>query len=184
MRYFPAANVPELGGLPTNSLQVMRFATRSIYFIPSISKDGKHLIYHRAADGEVQLFRLELNTGKSIALTAAHDPDCAWTPWDTDPGQGVLDHRSALNVARDEVLYFAQGQARVVHLETLADRLLFELPPGRKASCEPGMGMDGTPYTMLLRIAVCTTNWGEAPTAKSALSLRSVINVGNSRVHP
>ncbi len=113
------------------------------YFIPSLTRDGRFLVYHRAAAGEVQLYRLDLATGESQALTAADDPDCAWTPWDTDPGRGVLDHRSSLNVARDEVAYFAHGEARTVHVRTLEERLLFRLPPGRKATGQNCFSPDG-----------------------------------------
>jgi hypothetical protein len=113
------------------------------YFIPSISRGGRYLVYHRAAAGEVQLWRLDLGTGEHTALTRADDRDCAWTPWDTDPGRGVLDHRSVLNVACDEVIYFARGEARAVRLETLEDRSLFALPPGRKATGQNCCSPDG-----------------------------------------
>ncbi|MCF7837303.1 MAG: oligogalacturonate lyase family protein [Candidatus Marinimicrobia bacterium] len=113
------------------------------YFIPSITRDGRHLVYHRNGGGEVQLYRLNLATGAHAALTAADDPEPGWRPWDTDPGRGVLDHRSALNVARNEVIYVARGEARAVDVETLADRALFRLPPGRKATGQNCVSPDG-----------------------------------------
>ncbi len=113
------------------------------YFIPSLSHDSRYLVYHRAGDGEVQLHRLDLLTGKTLALTTADDPHAGWMPWDTDPGKGILDHRSVLNVARNEVIYFAHNEARIVHLDTLADRLLFRLPAGRIATGQNCVSPDG-----------------------------------------
>jgi hypothetical protein len=119
------------------------------YFIPSISRDDRYLVYHKALDGEVQLHRLDLATGDSLQLTHATHPYTQWIPWCTDAGRGVLDHRSALNVARDEVIYFDGNVARAVHLhgqtqQTLIDRVLFTLPPDRLATGQNCVSPDGT----------------------------------------
>ncbi|WP_157837145.1 hypothetical protein [Geminisphaera colitermitum] len=113
------------------------------YFIPSLSRDSRYLVHHRAGDGQVQLHRLDLLTGENLALTAADDPNAGWMPWDNDPGKGILDHRSVLNVARNEVIYFAHGEAHAVHLDTLVDRFLFRLPAGRIATGQNCVSPDG-----------------------------------------
>lgn len=41
------------------------------FFIPTITRDSRYLIYHRAAGGEVQLHRLDLASGESRQLTRA-----------------------------------------------------------------------------------------------------------------
>jgi hypothetical protein len=106
------------------------------YFIPSLSRDGRYLVHHRYEQGEVQLWRLDLQTGQEAQLAHASGGDHAdWRPWQREPGlRGVLDYRGVLNVARDLVIYFDGRQARAVNLLTLRDEgLLFELPEGREA---------------------------------------------------
>jgi len=107
------------------------------YFIPSITRDGRYLIYHRAVKREVQLHRLDLTTAESKQLTQATVEDAGWYPWDApSPGKGVLDHRSVLNVARGKVIYFTGNdgrEARIVDVNTGKNLTLFELPEGREA---------------------------------------------------
>jgi len=113
------------------------------YFIPSITADGRYLIYHRAAQSEIQLYRLDLTTAESTRLTHAQAPATHWIPWCVDSGRGVLDHRSVLNVARGEVVYFDDQQARVVDVQTLDDRVLFTLPQDRIAIGQNCVTPDG-----------------------------------------
>ena len=107
------------------------------YFIPSITKDLRYLMYHQSNEGVVQLYRLDLHTGQSVQITEATVVDSSWYPWDSHGKQkGVLDHRSVLNVAMNKVVYFTgrQGrEARVIDIGTLAENFLFELPEGREA---------------------------------------------------
>ncbi len=103
------------------------------FFIPTITQDNKYLIYHKAEDGEVQIHRLNLQTGQSVQLTHATCPDTQWRPWCVNSGRGVLDHRSVLNVARGLVVYFDGNKVRSVNVETLKDEPLFVLPADRDA---------------------------------------------------
>jgi hypothetical protein len=103
------------------------------YFIPSITRDERFLIYHRAEAGNLQLYRLDLATAESVRLTNATSPDTQWRPWCVSSGHGVLDHRSVLNVARNQVVYFDGPVARSVDVETRTEETLFELPPDRDA---------------------------------------------------
>jgi hypothetical protein len=103
------------------------------FYIPSMTADERYLIYHRAAQGQVQLYRLDLSTGESRQITFASYPDTQWRPWCTDAGVGVLDHRSVLNVVRGEVIYFDGSDVHAVNVYTLEDRLLFSLPESREA---------------------------------------------------
>lgn len=103
------------------------------YFIPTLTQDAKYLIYHRAAGGQLQLFRLNLASGESVQLTHASCPDTQWRPWCVDSGRGVLDHRSVLNVARGLVVYFDGNHVHAVDVETLQDQRLFDLPADRDA---------------------------------------------------
>lgn len=102
------------------------------YFIPSITKDAKYLIHHRAEDGQVQLYRLNLATGKSVQMTHADCPETQWRHWCVESGRGVLDHRSVLNVPRGLVIYFNGNRVRSVDVETLQDELLFVMSEDRE----------------------------------------------------
>jgi hypothetical protein len=102
------------------------------FYIPTITADERYLIYHRATGGQVQLWRLELATGESRQLTYATSPETQWRPWCTDPGVGVLDHRSVLNLPRHEVIFFDGNDAYAVHVESLECRHLFTVPPERE----------------------------------------------------
>ena len=114
------------------------------YFIPTITKDLRRLIYHSTESGTIQMHRLDLTTGESVQLTKGDTKQMGW--WGSPGGVGVLDHRSVLNVARDQVIYFAGPdgrQVRQVDLKTLKDTLLFELPEGRKAIAQNACTPDG-----------------------------------------
>ncbi|MCU0959536.1 MAG: oligogalacturonate lyase family protein [Pirellulaceae bacterium] len=103
------------------------------YFIPTLTRDGRFLVYHRAGAGELQLYRLDLATAESVRLTNASCVDTVWRPWCVDSGRGVLDHRSVLNVPRNLVVYFDGNEARAVDIESLEDRSLFRIPGDRDA---------------------------------------------------
>ncbi|MCS7237005.1 MAG: hypothetical protein NZ899_01890 [Thermoguttaceae bacterium] len=125
--------LPKTGRLALQLTEGEGFTYPLYFYIPSITRDERLLVYHRAAQGEVQLWRLELATGENCQLTHATWPDTQWRPWCTDAGRGVLDHRSVLNVVRDEAIYFDGPEVRAVNVFTLEDRHLFSLPPGREA---------------------------------------------------
>lgn len=129
------------------------------YFIPSITRDGRYLIYHRAAEGELQLARLELASGISVPLTHASCADTQWRPWCIDSGRGVLDHRSVLNVARNQVIYFDGNQVRQVDVENLEDRPLFAIPADRDPYGQNCTTPDGQ-WFVYLHVPKGST-WGE-----------------------
>jgi hypothetical protein len=130
---FQRSKAPETGRLVVQLTSGEGFTYPLYFYIPTITRDGKYLIYHRAARGEVQLYRLNLATGKTRQLTFAQCPDTQWRPWCIDSGRGVLDHRSVLNVVRGLVVYFDGNDVRAVAVETFEDKLLFTLPQNREA---------------------------------------------------
>jgi hypothetical protein len=108
------------------------------YFIPSLTDDGRTLIYHRAGQGEVQLYKLDLGTGESVQLTHGSAPETRWIPWCVESGRGILDHRSVLDPASGRVIYFDGNDVRLVNarppsLGAPQDRRLFKLPEDRVA---------------------------------------------------
>jgi len=113
------------------------------YFVPSLTGDGRYLVFHRAKDGEVQLHRLDLATGEELQLTAGTAPDAWWRPWCSDPGSGILDFRSALSPVGGEVVYFDGGSVRAADVITGRSRDLFELPADRLAIGQNCVTPDG-----------------------------------------
>ena len=113
------------------------------YFIPTITDDGTHLVYHRAEKGDVQLHVLDLASGESVQLTHAASPQSRWVPWCVDSGTGVLDHRSVLDTSTGQLIYFDSNDVRCVKLDATNDRLLFSLPDDRIAIGQNCMSPDG-----------------------------------------
>jgi len=116
------------------------------YFIPSMTRDLKFLVYHRAEAGEVQLHRLNLQTGESVRITKGDTPKTGWDNWCTEAGRGVLDHRSVLSVAAGQVVYFTGekgDEVRAVDLATLKHTALFTLPEGYRAAGQNCITPDG-----------------------------------------
>jgi len=114
------------------------------YFIPTVSADGGRLVFHRAWDGQVQLFVLDLASGEERQLSHGDTPETGWLPWDGEHGRGVLDHRSVLNVAREEVYFVDRGAFWSVALDGGEPRQLFRLPDGRAAIGQNCVSPDGT----------------------------------------
>lgn len=131
-RTFPRSKTPDTGRLVVQLTGGEGFTYPLYFFIPGITRDRKHLVYHRAANREVQLHRLNLASGESKQLTHAKCPDTQWRPWCVDSGRGVLDHRSVLNVARGLVVYFDGNEVRSVDVESLKDEKLFVIPQERE----------------------------------------------------
>lgn len=118
------------------------------YFAPTLSKDGRYLVYHRYEKGQVQLWRLDLQTADSVQLTRATKADgmgrADWRPWHEEPKLcGVADYRSAINQPRGKVVYFDGPQARQVDLVTLEDEPLFEVPADRQVQSQNCCSPDG-----------------------------------------
>ena len=108
--------------------------------------DEPYLVYHRANAGEVQLYRLHLRTGECVQLTHGNCLRTGWDNWCPEAGRGVLDHRSVLNVARGQTVYFTGEKGNRVHrvdVETLEDEFLFALPEGRRAAGQNCTSPDG-----------------------------------------
>lgn len=116
------------------------------YFIPSITADGRYLVYHRETPGkihEIQLHRLDLTTGESVQLTRGTAENAQWRPWGVDKARGILGDRSALAPENGEVIYFDGLDARAVNVYTLEDRHLFTVPEDRftlAQNCVTGNG--------------------------------------------
>ena len=132
-RGFTTLAAPETGRRVVQLTNLPGFNYPLYYFIPTMTKDQRYLVFHHAHEQEVQLYRLDLHTGEQVQITNAKAPNTLWYPWCVDKGSGVLDHRSVLNQERREVVYFDDCDVRCVGLDSLTDRLLFRLPESRMA---------------------------------------------------
>jgi hypothetical protein len=113
------------------------------YYVPSITRDGRYLVHHRSEGGEVQLHRIDLTTGGSLQLTHGTAAETWWRPWCSDAGTGVLDHRSAIDPVRDEVIFFDGQAVRAAHIANGATRDLFRMPDDRMAIGQNCVTPDG-----------------------------------------
>ena len=156
---FKRLKAPETARLAVQLTAGEGFTYPLYFYIPSITRDGRYLVYHRAAKGEVQLYRLNLATAESRQLTFASCPDTQWRPWCVDSGSGVLDHRSVLNVERNLAIYFDGNDVRSVDVETLEDKHLFHLPPDRDAYGQNCTTPDGKWFVYIHVPKGCI--WGE-----------------------
>ena len=111
--------------------------------MPSLTADGRYLVHHTAHAGEVQLHRVDLTTGESLQLTHGTAPETWWRPWCSDAGTGVLDHRSALDLTRDEVVFFDGQSVRAARVADGATRDLFRMPDDRMAIGQNCVTPDG-----------------------------------------
>src|SRR5690349_20592896 len=70
------------------------------YFGPSVTRDGRTLIFYRFEDGQVQNWKLDLDGEEAVQLTNAKTRNCLWRFWD-EPAQasGVREQLSAFNPA-------------------------------------------------------------------------------------
>lgn len=141
---FKRIEAPGTGRLAVQLTTGEGFKYPLYYFIPGITRDLRHLIYHSTENGTIQLYRLDLTTTETVRLTDGNTPQKGW--WGSPGGTGVLDHRSVLNVARNQVIYFTgpEGrQVRMVDVVTLEDTALFNLPEGREAIAQNACTPDG-----------------------------------------
>lgn len=112
------------------------------YFTPSITPDGRYLVFHSERTGSVQLHRLDLHTGETVALTAGRTDDAGWGVWCEWHLRGIYNHLSALNPVRGEVYHFEDDQLRATSLERLESRCVLRLP-GRAPIAQTSFSPDG-----------------------------------------
>lgn len=135
------------------------------FFGPTLTSDGRLLLFHRYRDDEVQNWRMDLATGEAVRLTAATTPSCLWRPWDEPrPACGVRELFSAFSPGSEEMFYFDRNVLRAVHVRTLADRAVYELPADRVPCGLPGASPDGAHLAMVH----CDLKWWEGSTRKGA----------------
>lgn len=119
------------------------------YFVPSITRDGRYLVFHSERTGWVQLHRLDLDTGEIGQLSEGRSTDSGWAIWCEWRLRGIYNHLSALNLPANEVFYFADGGLRATHVETFENRLVRELPPDRHPVSQSAFSPDGSLFAYI-----------------------------------
>ena len=123
---FPRVEVPGTGRAAYQLTSGPEYCQALYYFIPSLSPDGRWLVYQRYQVVEdaietVQWEALNLQTGQRRELARA-----VAGPEFPHPGEPTV-----FNAGRNEFIYNTGSAYRAVNIETGADRLLFEIPEGR-----------------------------------------------------
>jgi hypothetical protein len=163
--------------------------TYPLYFFgPTVARDGKTVVFYRYEDGQVQNWKLDLDGEEAVQLTDAKTPNCLWRFWDEpERATGVRELFSALSPSTDELIYFDSNELHAVHLHTLADRIVCELPSDRVPCALPGVSPDG----QWLAMAHCDRKWWEEKTAQGCPPRHeakrvhlSVINLQSGQIKP
>ncbi len=131
------------------------------YFVPSVTPDGRFLVFHSERSGKVQLCRLDLTSGEIGQLTDGHTRDSGWAVWCEWHVDGIYNHLSAIHPLTGEVYYFQDNEIRATDVASFANRLVAKLPTGRMSIGQAAFSPDGkwfgyvhadtANYTALLR---------------------------------
>jgi hypothetical protein len=113
------------------------------YFVPSVTPDGRFLVFHGERSGAVQLYRLDLGSGEIGQLTEGHTKDSGWAVWCEWHLDGIYNHLSAIHPVNGEVWYFEDHVIRATNVATFANRLVRRLPSGRMPIGQAAFSPDG-----------------------------------------
>lgn len=103
------------------------------FYNPTVTPDGKYLVFVSERTGLSNLFRLELATGEIVQLTDARPTRAEYWPF-TEPVQGVGACLSVIGNEGHEVFYWEGNDLFGVEIESLKRRQLLSLPPDRRPS--------------------------------------------------
>ena len=103
------------------------------FYNPSVTPDGKYLIFISERTGVSNLFRLDLDGGTIMQLTDAQPVRAEYWPF-TGPIRGVGACLPAIGNAGQEVFYFEGTDLFAVEIESLKQRQLLSLPSDRRPS--------------------------------------------------
>lgn len=103
------------------------------FYNPSITPDGRYLVFTSERTGLSNLFRLDLDTGEIVQLTDARPVRAEYWPF-TAAIQGVGSCLPAIGNQGREVFYFEGNDLNAVDIASLQQRHLMTVPAGRRPS--------------------------------------------------
>lgn len=123
-----------LSGRRVRQLTDSRAEDYHLYFYnPSITPDGKYLIFISERTGVSNLFRLDLQSGWILQLTDAQPARAEYWPF-TEAVRGVGSCLPAIGNGGQEVFYFEGTGLFAVEIESLKRRQLLRLSSDRRPS--------------------------------------------------
>lgn len=103
------------------------------FYNPSVTSDGKYLIFISERTGVSNLFRLNLQSGVIVQLTDARPVRAEYWPF-TEAIKGVGACLPALGNYGQEVFYFEGTDLFAIEIESLKQRLVLSVCPDRRPS--------------------------------------------------
>jgi oligogalacturonide lyase len=103
------------------------------FYNPSITPDGKYLVFISERTGLSNLFRMDLQNGSILQLTDAKPVRAEYWPF-TQAVNGVGSCLPAIGNGGQEVFYFEGTDLFAVEIESLRRRQLLSLPSDRRPS--------------------------------------------------
>ena len=103
------------------------------FYNPSVTPDGRYLVFYSERTGRANLFRLDLGSGEIVQLTDASPARADYWPF-SPPVLGVAICLAALGDGGRRAFYFEGPALKSVHLETFETRTVLTVPPDRRPS--------------------------------------------------
>jgi oligogalacturonide lyase len=103
------------------------------YYNPSVTPDGRWLVFYSERTGLNNLFRMDLASGESVQLTDSADVRAEYWPF-TPPMRGLGGCLACIGDGGRQVYYFEGNDLYGVHLESLERTRVLTLPPDRRPS--------------------------------------------------
>jgi oligogalacturonide lyase len=103
------------------------------FYNPTVTADGRYLIFFSERTGLSNMFRLDLGSGEIVQLTDVPPTRAEYWPF-TEPVRGVGACLSAIGSGGLEVFYFAGNDLYGVETSTLKQRQMLTVPADRRPS--------------------------------------------------
>jgi oligogalacturonide lyase len=103
------------------------------FYNPSVTPDGKYLIFISERTGISNLFRMDLQNGEIVQMTDARPARAEYWPF-TEAVKGVGSCLPAIGNAGQEAFYFEGNDLFAVEIESMKQRQLLSLPADRRPS--------------------------------------------------